>query len=67
MLIHNFCSKYPIPEEFLQRIEDVFSNTYSFQKRQVVPREPLAVICHGDYLRNNIAFAYETDSEVIFL
>lgn len=52
----------PVPEEFLVRLEDVLENTYNYQKHMVQPVEPLAVFCHGDYLRNNIAYKYADDA-----
>lgn len=54
-----------IPEEFLQRIEAVTANVYMYQKRCVQPVEPIAIICHGDYLRNNIAYRYDDDGNAV--
>lgn len=51
-----------IPESFLQKLETCYDNPIKFQKKLVQPIEPLAVICHGDYLRNNIAFKYNDDT-----
>lgn len=54
-----------IPEEFLQRIETVTANEFMYQKRCVQPVEPIAIICHGDYLRNNIAYRYDDNDKAV--
>lgn len=47
-----------VPEEFLVKLEKLFEQVMGYGKRVIQPVEPLAVLCHGDYLRNNIAFKY---------
>lgn len=51
-----------IPEKFLQKLESFYDKPTKFQKKLAQPVEPLAVICHGDYLRNNIAFKYDENT-----
>lgn len=53
-----------IPEEFLQKIEQELAEPIKFGRRAVEPKEPLAIICHGDYLRNNIAFKYQDEVNI---
>lgn len=60
---NEFC--HLIPEEFLQQIETVTTNVYMYQKKCIQPIEPIAIICHGDYLRNNIAYRYNDNGKAM--
>ncbi|XP_055608267.1 uncharacterized protein LOC129755674 [Uranotaenia lowii] len=48
-----------VPETYLEQLHKLLHDSWSLQRKCVVAREPLAVICHGDYLRNNMAFQFE--------
>lgn len=51
-----------VTESFLQDIEKLFcEELVQFLRAKYAPKEPLAIICHGDFLRNNIAFKYDND------
>lgn len=50
-----------VPDAFLERLQHIMANTYFYQRKCVQPTEPMAIICHGDFLRNNIAFRYNDD------
>lgn len=51
-----------VTETFLSDFEKLFcEEVLNFLKAKSEAIEPLAVICHGDFLRNNVAFAYDND------
>lgn len=57
-----------VPDVFLQKLKHVLvedDNLFEYMRSRSIPNEPMGVICHGDFLRNNIAFAYDNDGFAI--
>lgn len=52
-------SRLAVPEEFLRRLQSVTYEGLAFRRKYFEPVEPIAIICHGDFLRNNLAFRYD--------
>ncbi|XP_020803008.1 uncharacterized protein LOC110179729 [Drosophila serrata] len=55
-----------IKEEFVRKLCFLMWDYVLYGKQRVAPREPLATLCHGDYVRNNVAYKYRDQPEEIF-
>lgn len=54
-----------VTEEFLQKFDELVGDNYHFGKERIKPREPLVTLCHGDYLRNNVAFKFDAEDKPV--
>ncbi|XP_016969923.1 uncharacterized protein LOC108037794 [Drosophila rhopaloa] len=52
-----------IDEEFVKKLCFLIADYRLYGMQRVAPREPLATLCHGDYLRNNVAYKYNDKEE----
>ncbi|XP_013100760.2 uncharacterized protein LOC106082657 [Stomoxys calcitrans] len=53
------------PQEFLEKYKNLFKNPQKYCRDVVQPKEPFVTLCHGDYLRNNVAYKYDTEERPI--
>lgn len=54
---------YPqVDQDFIKKFQESAVNGIVYGRQRLAPREPLSTLCHGDFLRNNVAYKYDTDS-----
>lgn len=51
-----------VDNKLLEKLLEYVKVPLTFLQKILKPREPLATLCHGDYLRNNIAFKMDVSN-----
>ncbi|KAM8712676.1 hypothetical protein ACLKA7_013069 [Drosophila subpalustris] len=51
-----------VDKEFVKKFQQLTYSCLGYGRQRVAPKEPLATLCHGDFLRNNVAYKYDTDN-----
>ncbi|KAM7343027.1 juvenile hormone-inducible protein 26 [Cochliomyia hominivorax] len=54
-----------VDEDFMKKFENLLGDQYEYGRERVKPREPMVTLCHGDYLRNNVAFKFDENDKPV--
>ncbi|KAM8712675.1 hypothetical protein ACLKA7_013068 [Drosophila subpalustris] len=54
-----------VDKDFVRKFQQLTYSYLGYGRQRVAPREPLSTLCHGDYLRNNVAYKYDTEGSEI--
>lgn len=51
-----------VDQDFVKKFQKLALNGIKYGRQRVAPKEPLSTLCHGDFLRNNVAYKYDTNN-----
>uniref|UniRef100_T1PH75 Ecdysteroid kinase n=1 Tax=Musca domestica TaxID=7370 RepID=T1PH75_MUSDO len=53
-----------VPQEFLEKLQHLLMKPMPYGRKLVRPKDPFVTLCHGDYLRNNVAYKYDAGKPI---
>ncbi|KAJ4448874.1 hypothetical protein ANN_00265 [Periplaneta americana] len=57
--VEYFARNEGVDQTFVKKLKDKFSKCSELFVQLLKPKEPLSVMCHGDFCRNNMLFKYD--------